>query len=147
VFDTSLYIYICVKHFGMANIKKKCYLRCCCSERYAVPRLTPLICITATYVQFTRHLQFRVQKLHSLYERGAGGKGDLCDFCNYHVGRVVRGSSSRECKVIFTELMFYVSIFIPQLFCLLSSFRVTVKLFPFCSIHFCRFALQVMDVN
>jgi len=21
--DTSLYIYICVKHFGMANIKKK----------------------------------------------------------------------------------------------------------------------------
>jgi len=23
VFDTSLYIYTCVKHFGMANIKKK----------------------------------------------------------------------------------------------------------------------------
>ena len=24
MFDTSLYIYICVKHFGMANIKKVC---------------------------------------------------------------------------------------------------------------------------
>jgi len=23
VFDTLLYIYICVKHFGMANIKKE----------------------------------------------------------------------------------------------------------------------------
>ena len=26
--DTSLYIYICVEHFGVADIKKKCYVSC-----------------------------------------------------------------------------------------------------------------------
>ena len=41
---------------------------------------------------------------------GRGGGGAVRDFCNYDVGRVVRSFNSRNCKLIPTELTFYVSI-------------------------------------
>jgi hypothetical protein len=45
------------------------------------------------------------------YMNGAwGGEGGLCDFYNYDVGRAVRSFNSRYCKLIPTELTFYVCI-------------------------------------